>query len=60
MLLLQGHFSDVYEDEVEAVVVLEDANGLVVGEAVEAAAVHLADLVTGLREHQSWDKSDML
>ena len=55
LLLLQGHFSDVSEDEVEAVVVLEDANGLVVGEAVEAATVHLADLVTGLRvgEHQS-------
>ena len=61
LLLLQGHFSDVSEDEVEAVVVLEDANGLVVGEAVEAATVHLADLVTGLRvgEHQSRDKSDM-
>ena len=49
LLLLQGHFSDVSEDEVEAVVVLEDANGLVVGEAVEAATVHLAYLVTGLR-----------
>ena len=48
LLLLQRHFSHVSEDEAEAVVVLEDANGLVVCEAVEPAAIHLADLVARL------------
>ena len=48
LLLLQRHFPHVSEDEVEAVAVLEDADGLVVHEAVEAAAVHLANLVARL------------
>ena len=46
--MLHGHFSNVSEDEAEAMVVLEDANRLIVREAVEAAAIHLADLVTWL------------
>ena len=45
---MQRHFSHVSEDEAEAVVVLEDANGLVVCEAVEGAAIDLADLVARL------------